>query len=117
MGQLLGTASDLEHHSAILYPSAKNPDRADQVWISVIRGLRRVRPGLPVRFDTVHSTERLLTVTGQPVEGLRGLLLEQFCSKPLPRLEVTHFGDRARYTISGDGVALRSAVHLLHATL
>jgi hypothetical protein len=117
MSQLLGTASEVEHHTIMLYPSRDAADRCDQVWIVATRGLRRVRPGLTVKYDTVHTTGPLLTVTGQPVESLQGLLLEPFCSKPLPQLQVRHFGDRSQYTLSGDDVGVGSAVDLVHATL
>ena len=116
MSQLLGTASGMEHHAVVQYPSARTPGRGDQVAIGVTRGLRRLRPGLGVHYDTIHTPTAMLTVTGQPVEGVHDLLLEPFCSKPLPRLEVTRFGDRVQYTLKGEEVGLRSAVDLAHAT-
>lgn len=116
MSQLLGTASDVEHFTMIQCPSALYPGRADQVVLSVTRGLRRLRPGVSLKYDTVHSRADMLTVTGQPVEEVRGLLLESYCSKPLPRIEVGRFGDRVQYTVSGDEVGLRSSVDLAHAT-
>jgi hypothetical protein len=76
-----------------------------------------VRPGLAVKYDTVHAKTPMLTVTGQPVTDLHGLLLEPFCSKPLPQLEVTRYDDWAQYTLSGDSVGVQSAVDLVHATL
>ncbi|HWL93037.1 MAG TPA: hypothetical protein VNT79_05850 [Phycisphaerae bacterium] len=116
ISQLLGTACDVQHHTAILYPSSQRKDRVDQLWISVAGGLRRVRPGLVVHYDTVHATGPMLTVAGKPVEGLDGLLLEQFCSKPLPELEVSHADGIAQYTLSGSEVGTQSAVQLVHAT-
>src|SRR6185295_16708971 len=44
VSQLLGTASEVEHFTIIQVPSAI-PGRADQVCLSVTRGMRRVRPG------------------------------------------------------------------------
>jgi hypothetical protein len=115
VGQLLGTTSDLEHRTIILYPSAETRGRADSLWITVTRGLRRVRPGLVVKYDSIHTTTPVLTIGGQPVDGLRGLLLERFCSKPLPKLKVSHLGGRAQYTLSGDAVGVQSAVDLVYA--
>lgn len=117
MSQLLGAACDVEHQTAILYPSAKAPGRADVLWIDISGGLRRTRPGPIVKYDTVHTTKPLLTVAGEPVDGLHGLLLEQFCTHPLPGLQVSHLADRAQYTLSGDNVGVQSAVNLVHATL
>jgi hypothetical protein len=117
VSQLLGTACDLEHYCAILYPSMGQAGRADQLWIIVTRGLRRVRPGLVVKYETVHSDTSMLTVMGEHVEGLRGLFLDQFCSKPLPRLHVSHLGDRVQYTLQGDDVGVQSGVDLVQCTL
>jgi hypothetical protein len=117
ISQLLGTACDVEHYSAILYPSAQFPHRADQLWIIATRGLRRVRPGWVVKYETVHSDTPMLTVTGQPLSCLDGIFLEQFCSKPLPHLHVCHLGDRVQYTLVGDDVGVQSGVDLVHSTL
>jgi hypothetical protein len=122
MSQLLGVACEMEHYTIVVYPSAPDHGRAtsdvaDQACIGVTRGLRRLRPGLVVKYDTVHSTGPLLTVDEEPVEGLHGVLLEQFCSTPLPQLHVSRFGDRAQYTLSGESVGMRSGVDLAHATL
>jgi hypothetical protein len=116
ISQLLGTASDLTYSTVIQYPSDTNSQKADQVLLVGTHGLRRVRPGLVVMYDTVHSSSPLLTVTGRQVEGLQDLLLEQFCSKPLPQLKVTTDGGVAQYTISGDQIGVKSAVDLVHAT-
>src|SRR5262245_16303846 len=53
LSQLLGTASEVEHFTIIQVPSAQTPGRADQVCLAVTRGLRRVRPGGIVTYDTV----------------------------------------------------------------
>jgi len=117
ISQLLGAACDVTHFAALLYPSASARDRVDQVWLVINRGLRRVRPGLIVKFDSVHSSTPLLTVAGTSVENLDGLFLEQFCSKPLPRFEVSRLGNRAQYALAGDDVGVQSGVDLVHATL
>jgi hypothetical protein len=101
----------------MFYPSPKVPGRADQVWTVFTRGLRRVRPGLIVNYDMIHTSGPMLTIFGEPVEGLEGLLLEPFCTKPLPELQVTHLRGRTQYTLSGDEVGVQSAVDLVHVTL
>jgi len=118
ISQLLGTACDVEHSVIILYPSATHPGRADSVCATISRGLRRVRPGQPVKFDSIHSTAPMFTISGHPVThgALHGLLLEQFCSKPMPPLQVVHLGDKAVYTLGGDGIGVQSAVSLAYAT-
>lgn len=116
VSHLLGTSVDVAHYTVIMHPGAGRSGRADQLWIFNVQGLRRVRPGASVDYDTIHSAAPLLTVDGEPVDNLRGLLLEQFCSSPIPRLDVTHDGDIAQYTLSSSDVGVRSAVDLVHAT-
>jgi hypothetical protein len=123
ISQLLGTACDVEHHTLLLYPTMSADGRADtaevradSLWLTVSRGLRRLRPGLPVRYD-IHSTAPMLTVTGQPLEQLAGLMLEQFCSSPLPTFKVTHLRDKTQCLLAGDDVGVQSAIDLVHATV
>jgi hypothetical protein len=116
ISQLLGTACDTAHHTAILYPSSYVNDRADSLWLVATRGMRRVRPGLTLK-DDFHSAPPMLTVMGRPVEGREGLLLEAFCSKPLPQLHVTYRPGKVQYTLGGDDVGVRSAVDLTYAVL
>lgn len=125
VSQLLGSACDVAHHTFILFPNPRNAggagsaggaDRADQLLIANTRGLRRVRPEAIVNYDTVHTGSPLLTISGDPVGHLHGLLLEKFCSSPLPQLEVTHHGEVTQYALAGEDVGVRSAVDLVHAT-
>jgi hypothetical protein len=124
ISQLLGMACDVAHHAMILHPesSAATPgapsahaSRADSVWLAVTAGLRRVRPGLPVRFD-VHSAASMRTLAGTPINGLDGLLLDQFCSQPAPRLHVAQSPGKAQFTLEGEDVGVRSAVDIAYAT-
>jgi hypothetical protein len=116
MSQLLGSVSEIEHHTVFLVPSADTPHVADMVWVVESRGFRRVRPGITAKYHTVHAAPPILTLDGNPVDALDGLLLERFCSQPPPSLEVAHFGDRTQYDVAGEEVGLRSAIDLVHAT-
>lgn len=116
VSQLLGVACEVEHSAFILHPNAEDPQMADSVSLTISQDLRRVRPGDVVKSDTVHSPAPMFTVTGRPLERLDGLLLERFCSQPLPRLQVRNLGDKVLYTVMGEGVGVRSGVTLVHAT-
>lgn len=119
MGQLLGAACDVTHLAAFIHPSGsagRDALRGDTVWLEVRRGLRRLRPNLPVKFD-MHSSARMLSVSGRPADGPEGLLLEEFCSSPRPALRVEHLPGKMRCTLAGDDVGVRSAVDLAYATL
>jgi hypothetical protein len=116
VSHLLGTSCEVAHYTMMLHPSAPKGDRADQLLITNIHGLRRVRPGASINYDTIHSSSPMLTIEGESVDSIHGLLLEQFCSLPVPQLSVVHRGDIAQYTLLGQDVGVRSAVDLVHAT-
>ena len=116
ISHLLGTACDSAHYAFIVFPNLAGSARADEVRIMNTRGLRRIRPGFVVNYDTVHTSDSLLTIRGEPADGLHSLLLEQFCSSPLPQLQVTRQGSVAHCILAGQDVGLRSAVDLVHAT-
>jgi hypothetical protein len=121
MAQLKGATADVTVHTAVLYPAADG-ERLDGVWIFGSVGLRRIRPTAVVHYCSYllapDPTEDCpLTLDGQAVVGLRGLLLEQFCSAPLPPLDARHHGATVYYTLGGDGVGPASAVDLFFAEL
>lgn len=118
MAQLKGSSAELSVNTAILHPS---PDgrTADGVWIAGFVGLRRIRPGSVVHFSSRRFGvgRHALTLEGLPVEGLQGLLLDKFCSTPLPRLHSEKHGRVVHYSLADDAVGPRSAVDLLIAEL
>lgn len=123
MSQLKGTAGDVNLGSAILHPSA-TPGRLDVVWLFGCLGLRRLRPGVPVKFasrrvaDPSGGSRVPRTLSGEPVDaatGLDGLRLDDFCSTPAPRLDVHRAGETVHYTLADHGFGPRSAVDLVFA--
>ena len=57
----------------------------------------------------------MLTLEGQPADGLDGLLLESFCSTPLPKLNAQQEGGMMHYTLADVGSGPASAVDLFIA--
>jgi hypothetical protein len=121
MGQLKGVMADVTIQTALLYPAADG-ERVDGVWIAGSVGLRRIRPTVVVHYCSHRLAPDAprdcpLTLDGEPVVGLRGLLLEEFCSSPLPVFDARHQGTAVHYTLAGDAVGPASAVDLLFAEL
>lgn len=119
MGQLKGVAGNVMCSTAILHPS-DDGEHLDVVWLFGLVGLKRLRPGSPVKFISRRVVggegARLpRTLTGQTVSGLEGLRLDQFCSTPPPALEVHHVGEIVHYMLAGAGFGLRSACDLVFA--
>lgn len=119
MGQLKGAEGNLLCSTAVIHPSADNV-HLDVIWLFGLMGLKRLRPGSPVKFATRRFVpddgSRLpRTLTGETVSGLDGLRLNQFCSSPLPALNVQRAGDVVHYSLADHGFGLRSACDLVFA--
>ena len=119
MGQLKGAEGDLLYSTAILHPSDDGV-HLDVVWLFGLVGLKRLRPGSPVKFATrrlvPENADRLpRTLTGETVGGLDGLRLNQFCSAPPPELDVHRAGEVVHYTLADNGFGQRSACDLVFA--
>ena len=118
MSQLKGALADVAVNTAILYPSADG-SAIDGVWLVGFIGLRRIRPGASVHFLSGRfgpGTESL-TLAGGRAEGLDGLLLEKFCTSPLPLLHAQQHGMVMHYSLADAAVGPGSAVNLLLAEL
>jgi hypothetical protein len=121
MAQLKGATADVTLITALLHPAADG-ERLDGVAIIGALGLRRIRPNAVVHFSTHRlgpsaTAQSPLTLERKPVEDLRGLLLEPFCSSPLPSLQARHHSTTVHYTLAGDAIGRQSAVNLCFAEL
>lgn len=121
MAQLKGVAADVTVNTALLHPAADG-EHLDGVWIIGSLGLRRIRPNAVVHFCSHRlrpsATElATLTLDRRPVQDLDGLLLEPFCSAPLPPLHARRHEATVHYTLAGNGIGPHSAVDLIFAEL
>jgi hypothetical protein len=117
--QLRGASANLLAASVILYPSGDG-EHLDVVWLFVMLGLQRLRPGSPVKFASRRLSNegepRLpQTLDGVPVEDMVGLRLDEFCSTPPAKMEVCRVGDVVHYTLGDRGFGPRSATDLVFA--
>lgn len=119
MSHLKGVAVDTNFASVLLCPS-DTPGRLDVVWLFGLLGLKRLSPGVPVRFASYRlpgqtSPRTTLTLDGRPVQGFDGLVLESFCSRPTPRIAVQRAGDVFHYTLADEGFGPRTACDVVTA--
>jgi len=119
LSQLRGQALDTNLSTVLLHPS-RDGQHIDVVWIIGLLGLQRLRPGSAIKFATRRisgekAPRRPSTLDGVSVEGLDGLRLDEFCSKPLADLEVQRVGDVVHYTLPDSGFGPRSATDLVFA--
>jgi hypothetical protein len=120
LSQLKGSSVDTTLASVLLHPS-KDGEHIDIVWIVGLLGLRRLRPRATVKVSTrrmsdVPAERRPVTLGGEPVEGLEGLRLDEFCDAPPASLEVRKVGEQTvHYVLAGQDFGPRSAVDVLLA--
>ena len=114
-GNLRGMIAEVGINTCLLLP---NPDgeTVDRMYISGFVGLRRLRPGLPI---TVGSRRRQPQSDGAssgssvaPDKYELPVLLEQFCSTPLPSVTITDAGDYSICQMNGDEVGTAAVCDL-----
>jgi hypothetical protein len=119
MSQLVGVAAD-KHVTTIMFNLSADEEHLDVMCLFAMLGLHRLRDGCTVKFSSRRLTQgeppRLpCTLDGEAVEGVQGLLLEDYCSRPAPRINVDHAGDVVHYTLAGNEFGPRSATDLVFA--
>ena len=117
MSQLMGVAAE-KHITTIVFNLSADGEHLDVLCLFAILGIQRLRSGCKVKFSSRRLTKdeqpRLpRTIEGRAVEGMEGLLLCDYCSQPLPRIEVQHTGDVVHYMLAGDDFGPRSASDLV----
>lgn len=121
MAQLKGVMAEVGVTTAIVHPS-DDGETLDGVWVLGSVGLRRIRPGPPIHFSSgqVESSAKWkpkLTLDRKSASGLEGLMLEEFCSSPIPQIDVRHEGSAMHYTLNGIASGPSSAVDIYVAEM
>lgn len=119
MSELLGIGAATNLATVFLHPT-DDGEKLDVVWLFGLLGLQRLRPGGRVKFASrrigKEQPPRLpQTLDGVKVEGMDGLRLAEFCSKPSVPLDVHHAGEVVHYTFAGMGLGPRSATDIVFA--
>lgn len=122
MSQLKGVQADTIMATCLLSPSA-GEELVDVVWVHGLTGLHRVRPGVAVkitsrRMSREPKARRPLTLDMREIDGSAPPLVEAYCSKPTPPVEVVRVGAEGEsvfYTLGGDGFGAGSAVDVMFA--
>ncbi len=117
--QLKGVTMEAQVGAFFLHPS-KDGAMVDRATFSAYVGLRRLRADSYIGFSTVSSASsqsQVLTLAGTPPDEAHSILLERFCSKPVPQFDTGRFGPMTSYSVAGESVGLRSAIDLVMAEL
>ena len=124
MSTITGTRYDALYNAYVYAPSSTDPDLCDTAWIVARLGLRRLRYGPSIRLTSMRADEtgvdvpRRLTLSGEPLESSpRRLLIPEFCSDPLPRLEVQESTGRFDLVLGAKSPPLDRAADLALGSL
>ncbi|HUU94649.1 MAG TPA: hypothetical protein VM487_02840 [Phycisphaerae bacterium] len=107
--------------TAVLFHPADDQVNCDAVGIMGRMGLRRLRPGVPICFSARHSGPKASSFAWETLEGARvdfpqsNVLLNEFCSQPMPKLEISMADDAIHYRIARNGIGPKSAVNVFLA--
>ena len=119
MSQLKGAEARAIVAAALVHPS-RDSSRLDIVWVNALVGVRRLRPGAGVKLATrrispEHESRKPQTLSGEVIESFAAGMLPEFCSTPLPQLEVHQVGDATHYSLSDRGIDPRNGADLVFA--
>lgn len=120
MSQLKGAEVDTLLATVLLQPSSEE-GKIDIVWLFGLMGLRRLRPGVAVKFasrrfvDACGEARRPTSLDGETVDDPQALRLDAFCDAPPANLDVQQAGDTVHYVLGGEAFGPRSAVDLVMA--
>lgn len=119
MSQLKGAVARVNHGAVLLHPAADGRN-LDVVWLFGLMGLQRLRPGAAVKFASRRlareaNPRRPRTLDGESVDGLDGLRLTEFCSRPLVDIAVHRTSEIVHYSLGTESFGPRSAADLVFA--
>lgn len=115
--QIRGLATESHCVAFFLHPS-EDGLMVDRGTLIAMGGVRRVRPEAQIILrtsDVLKPDARVLDLEGRQIGSPAGLQLDEFCSSPLPQLEMCTIGGAACYTVAGREVGLRSAIDFVMA--
>lgn len=119
MSELRGASVDLDVSAVLLRPSAEE-GRLDITWVMGLVGLRRLRPGVPIKVTThkvvaEDAQRHPRDLDGKPLGGVDSGRLDEFCVSPPGRFDIRRTGDLLQYTLDGNAYGPNLAVDLLLA--
>jgi hypothetical protein len=119
---LRGMAAAISLNSCFLFPNADGRT-VDGVFVTGFVGLRRLRPGLSINIGVRRRAPELEQLpdsrVGHFAKQQMPLLLEEFCSKPMPTISATPAGDYSVFRVEGEdvGAAAVCDVYLTHSAV
>jgi hypothetical protein len=102
LSQLKGVLAEHWLGAAIVAPSKTDAQRHDLTWLNGAVAIRRLRPGVDVRFSYRHHGGDAVTDTENEFPPPSVVPLDRFCVNPAARLAAARVGDAIHYTLPDD---------------
>lgn len=118
MSGIKGVAADTKLSAAVLTPNADG-EHVDLLWLIGAFGLRRLRPGVHVRFTTKHINAPTQLVTpkiNQEPEFAR-FQPTDFLEQPIGILTEQHHANASHFLLEGDSIGDAASVSVITAEL
>lgn len=117
ISQLKGLQARAILATVFLAPS-DDDEHMDVVWVNGVAGLHRVRPGAVVKLTTrrmapTGASRSPSTLDGHEITEPGHLCLTEFCSKPMPTIDVRQSNEVMTYTLGGEAFGAQAAVDLV----
>lgn len=110
-----GMATEVALSSCMFFPSKDDPEKLEIVRVDGDLGLRRIHreARILVSNSSSYATDEVLTIDGRKIVDQSSVMLEPFCSSPVPTYRVSSIEKEHAvvwYTLEGEDVGIRSAV-------
>lgn len=127
VSELRGVRVETLVSTVLLAPNPEREDRIDVVWVSCLLGLQRLRPNATVKVVSRRighppagaaggSERQTVTLDGGALgEEPEGVCVREFCSSPLPTLDVERRGEVAHVMLAGRAFGPASVADLVVA--
>ncbi|MCB9898132.1 MAG: hypothetical protein H6825_09030 [Planctomycetes bacterium] len=112
LSQLKGVLAEHWLGAAVVVPSADDPQRLDLTWLNGAVAIRRLRPGVTVRFSYRYHNSVEQPTDGAAVSPPSVVPLEEFCTNPPAQLVAQRVGDTVHYTLPDDVVGKHETVDM-----
>ncbi|MEZ6242636.1 MAG: hypothetical protein R3B57_06280 [Phycisphaerales bacterium] len=121
MSQLKGAQTETLYAGVFLHPGA-DLDRIDIAWLNALFGVQRLRPGATVKLAARWmragpDAPPKQAIPGDSPNASGSLLLERFCSTPMPPIAFQRVGEVTHCVLGGDSFGASASADVVFAEL
>ncbi len=121
LSQLKGAQAETLYAGVFLHPGADG-QTIDIAWLNALFGVQRLRPGATVKLAARWMRDEpdaapTRAISGESATAPRSLLLDEFCSDPMPPIAFERVGGSTHCTLGGESFGASTAADVVFAEL